>query len=489
MYHKSAYTNPSEICIEVEMNHDNQKTISSVRILADAFLIVIAYILAYSLRFGVLQELDFFALGKNEHFYSMGTYAKYLLAVVPGYLYIYTKCGLYELKRRKRIEVWDLVKANILGLLYFAFVLFYVKELDISRHFFSLFFVLNITLGLAFRHLFHYVLQSLRSRGINLKHVVMIGYSGAARGYIDRIKANPQWGYYIHGIIDDEKEKGFVYNGIPILGSIGELEEILRQNRFEEIIISLRINDYYKLRRVVAICEKSGTHTKFIPDYNHIIPTIPVIEDFFGLPMINIRNVPLSTLGNRAVKRLMDLAGGVLALIVFAIPMLAVAVAIKLTTKGRVIYCQERVGLHNKPFKMYKFCSMEEAKAGEDENEWSNQNNQRVTKIGKFIRHTSLDELPQIFNVLKGDMSLIGPRPERPFFVEKFREEIPRYMIKHQVRPGITGWAQVHGLRGDTSVSKRIEYDLYYIENWSVILDIKILWMTIFTGFVNKNAY
>lgn len=471
------------------MRHDNQKAISTVRIIADAFLIAIAYVLSYGLRFGVLSKVGIFALGKNEQFYSLGMYLRYLVAVIPGYLYIFSKCGLYDLKRRKRLEIWNLVKANIMGLLFFAFVLFYMKELDISRYFFSLFFITNIILGLSFRHLFNYILQTLRSKGINLKHVVMIGYSAAARGYIDRIKANPQWGFFIHGIIDDEKEKGFVYNGISVLGNISELEEILAQNSFEEIIISLRINDYYKLRRVVAICEKSGTHTKFIPDYNHIIPTIPVMEDFFGLPVINIRNVPLATLGNRIVKRMMDFVGALMALVVFAIPMIVIAAIIKITTRGKVIYCQERVGLHNKPFKMYKFCSMVEAKAGEDKNEWSSQDNQRVTKIGKFIRHTSLDELPQIFNVIKGDMSLVGPRPERPFFVEKFREEIPRYMIKHQVRPGITGWAQVHGLRGDTSVSKRIEYDLYYIENWTVVLDIKILFMTIFTGFVNKNAY
>ncbi len=468
---------------------DNQKKLATIRVIADLFLIVISYIISYSLRFGVLADKGIFALGPNEAYYTLGDYAKYLIPVVPGYLFIYSKCGMYDVKRRKRLEVWALTKANIIGLLYFTFVLFFVKEMDISRWFFTFFFLTNVALGLCFQHVLNYVLQTLRSKGINLKHVVIIGYSAAARGYIDRIKANPQWGFYIHGIVDDEKEPGFAYNGIPVIGRIDELESILNRNSFEEHIIALSINDYYKLRRVVGICEKSGGHTKFVPDYNHIVPTVPVIEDFFGLPVINIRNVPLAFFGNRMLKRLVDIFGSLFAILVFGIPMIGIAIAIKVTTKGKVIYKQERVGLHNKPFSMYKFCSMSEAKEGEDQNEWSNKDNQRVTNIGHFIRRTSLDELPQFFNVLKGDMSLVGPRPERPFFVEKFKEEIPRYMIKHQVRPGITGWAQVHGLRGDTSVSKRIEYDLYYIENWTMVLDIKILFMTLFTGFMNKNAY
>ncbi len=471
------------------MISDNQKKLATIRVFADLFLIVVSYVISYSLRFGVLADKGIFALTANESFYSLGDYAKYLIPIVPGYIFIYSKCGLYALKRRKTVEVWGLTKANIIGLLYFTFVLFFVKEMDISRWFFTFFFLTNVALGLSFRHVLNYVLQSLRSKGINLKHVIIIGYSAAARGYIDRIKSNPQWGYYIHGIVDDEKDKNFEYNGIPVIGRVDELEDILSRNSFDEYVIALSINDYYKLRRVVGICEKSGAHTKFVPDYNHIVPTVPVIEDFFGLPVINIRNVPLATFGNRMLKRIVDVFGSIFALILFSIPMLVIAISIKITTRGKVFYKQERVGLHNKPFYMYKFRSMVEAKEGEDQNEWSNSNNQRVTKIGRFIRRTSLDELPQFWNVLKGDMSLVGPRPERPFFVEKFKEEIPRYMIKHQVRPGITGWAQVHGLRGDTSVSKRIDYDLYYIENWTMILDVKILFMTIFTGFVNKNAY
>ena len=169
--------------------------------------------------------------------------------------------------------------------------------------------------------------------------------------------------------------------------------------------------------------------------------------------------------------------------------MLIVALLIKLTSPGPIIFCQERVGLHNRPFKMYKFRSMAVQSAAKEKSQWTTPGDPRVTPIGRFIRKTSIDELPQLFNVLKGDMSLVGPRPERPFFVEKFKEEIPRYMIKHQVRPGMTGWAQVNGYRGDTSITKRIEHDLYYIENWTLGFDFKIMFLTVFKGFINKNAY
>ena len=206
-----------------------------------------------------------------------------------------------------------------------------------------------------------------------------------------------------------------------------------------------------------------------------------------GLPVINIRHVPLNGGFNKFIKRFTDIVGSFLLIILFSPIMLAVALAVKVSSKGPVIYKQERVGLHNRNFVMYKFRSMKINRC--DELHFTTQNDDRTTRIGKFIRKCSLDELPQLFNVLKGDMSLVGPRPERPEFVEQFKEQIPRYMIKHQVRPGMTGWAQINGYRGNTSIQKRIEYDLYYIENWTLWFDIAILFQTIFKGFVNKNAF
>ena len=197
----------------------------------------------------------------------------------------------------------------------------------------------------------------------------------------------------------------------------------------------------------------------------------------------------MTNTANMLMKRIVDVFGAIVAIILFSPLMLIATIGIKLTSRGPLIYKQERVGLHNRPFQMYKFRTMEVQKEEEEKKGWTTKNDPRVTPIGRILRKTSIDEMPQFFNVLKGDMSLIGPRPERPLWVEKFKEEIPRYMIKHQVRPGLTGWAQVNGYRGDTSIRKRIEYDLYYIENWTMGFDMKILFLTFFKGFVNKNAY
>ncbi len=318
---------------------------------------------------------------------------------------------------------------------------------------------------------------------------MLVGYSRAAEGFIDRVKQNPEWGYWIHGILDDNLVLDTDYKGVKVTGAVLDLEDIINENDYDEIVITLSLDEYEKFEDIVNICEKSGVHTKFVPDYNNMVSTVPYIEDLYGLPVINIRNVPLTNTSNLFIKRAMDIIIGSISLIISLIPMLIIGIIIKCTSKGPALFSQIRVGKHGKEFKMFKFRSMYLEDPEKEKEEWTTRGDKRVTPIGRFIRKTSLDELPQLFNVLGGSMSLVGPRPERPQFVEKFKEEVPRYMIKHQVRPGMTGWAQINGLRGDTSIRKRIEYDLYYIENWSVGLDIKILFLTIFKGFINKNAY
>jgi len=352
-----------------------------------------------------------------------------------------------------------------------------------------LFILLNTAVCFLFRYILDRILRALRRRGKNIKHVLIVGYSYAAEGYIDRIRANPQWGYYVYGILDDYMEIGTMYKKIPVVGTISELEPLLADHRFDEIAIAISMNHYDMLPAIVSLCEKSGIHTKFIPDYRNIVPTNPVIEDLAGLPAINIRNVPLTNLWNRIVKRSVDIIGSVLAIALFSPVMLITAILIKLSSPGPVLFKQTRVGLNNKEFTMYKFRSMVVQSESKEKKAWTTAGDARVTKVGRFIRKTSIDELPQLFNVFIGNMSLVGPRPERPFFVAKFKEEIPRYMIKHQVRPGMTGWAQINGYRGDTSIRKRIEHDLYYIENWKLGLDIRILILTVFKGFISPNAY
>ncbi len=333
------------------------------------------------------------------------------------------------------------------------------------------------------------LLLYFRKKGYNLKYMLLVGYSRAAEEYITRINANPQWGYVVRGILDDRIPSGTIYKGVKVVGRVENIRYILPENKLDEIAITLSLKDYDHLEYIVDLCEKSGVHTKFIPDYNSLVPSHPYTEDLMGLPVINIRYVPLTNTLNWVAKRAVDIIGSSLGILISSPIMIITALAIRFTSRGPVIFKQERVGLHNKVFHMYKFRTMELQKASVEEKAWTVKDDPRVTRIGKFLRRTSLDELPQLFNILLGEMSLVGPRPERPQFVEKFKEEIPRYMIKHQVRPGLTGWAQVNGYRGDTSIRKRIEYDLFYIENWTMSMDIKIMLLTLFKGFVNKNAY
>ena len=417
----------------------------------DAFVIIIAYFIAWMIKFlfldGSVGALPF------------RIYAVAILPIVPVYLLLYYLFSLYTPKRvqGRRLEMWNIIKANTVGIALILGVLYLIKMMHFSRELLAIFYFVNVLLETGLRNLIRYFLRSMRKKGYNLKHILLVGYSHAAEEYIDRIIANPQWGYKIRGILDDHVEAGTEYKGVKVLGRIANLMVILPQNRLDEIAITLGLNEYYRLEEIVALCEKSGVHTKFIPDYNRVIPTKPYTEDILGLPVINIRHVPLTNTYYAFLKRLMDIVGSVCAIVIFSPVMLFSVIMIKLTSPGPLIFKQERVGLHNRPFMMYKFRSMEVQAPEKEKTRWTVKDDPRVTGFGKFMRKTSIDELPQLFNVLKGEMSLVGPRPERPFFVEKFKEEIPRYMIKHQVRPGITGWAQVNGYRGNTSIRKRIE--------------------------------
>jgi len=463
---------------------DNEKYFNRFHVVIDAFVIAASYLLAWYLRF---QSGLFYW----EWSLSLQVYAYALTYIIPAYLILYSFFGLYSVNddRNRHSSFANVFKANIVGLLIVILFLYLLKQEHFSRTMLFIFFCINVFAENIVRYAIRQTLRTSRRNGRNLKYILLVGYSRAAEEYIDRIRANPQWGYVIRGILDDNKERGMEYRGIKVIGEIDNLFIILPQNRLDEIAITLGLSEYGKLEHIVGLCEKSGVHTMFIPDYTSIIPTKPYTEDLLGLPVINIRHVPLNNPFNSFAKRVVDIIGALIAIIIFSPVMLVTAVIIKATSPGPLIFKQERVGLHNKSFQMYKFRSMIVQDDRIEKKGWTVKDDPRVTKIGRFIRKTSIDEMPQFFNVMKGNMSLVGPRPERPQFVEKFKEEVPRYMIKHQVRPGVTGWAQVNGYRGDTSIRKRIDYDLYYIENWTMGFDFKILFLTFFKGFVNKNAY
>ena len=469
------------------MIKDNQKYFNRLHLLVDAAVSAISYSLAWLIKFATpLSDTE-----PGVTALSVETYFSALYFIVPGYVVLYYVFNMYTPKRatRRKYEILGIIKANTAGTMLFMVVLYAFKIEHFSRLLVGLFYIINIVLTTFSKTMIRNVLQYFRKKGYNLKYVLLVGYSRAAEEYITRIKANPQWGYVVRGILDDRVPSGTLYKGIKVLGKIENLLYILPENKLDEIAVTLALEDYNRLERIVDLCEKSGVHTKFIPDYNSVVPSRPYTEDLMGLPVINIRYVPLTNTLNWIAKRAIDVVGSLAGLIIASPVMLVAAILVKASSPGPVIFKQERVGLHNKPFYMYKFRTMEMQKPSQEKKAWTVKDDPRVTKVGKILRKTSLDELPQLFNILAGEMSLVGPRPERPLFVEKFKEEVPRYMIKHQVRPGMTGWAQINGYRGDTSIRKRIEYDIFYIENWTMSLDFKIMFLTIFKGFINKNAY
>lgn len=476
------------------MIKQNQTYLNRLHVLIDALCIYLSGFVTYQIRFKLeIFGFEFYRdlFRYNRYYLEFMDYQRPLIGALVTLLLLYAFFGLYTPKRYQRgsRELLNLFKANILGLGISAFIITIFQIQNFPRSLYLMFYGFNFIFGVISRYIIRRILRINRQKGRNIKHTIFVGFSTSAAAYIDRIKANPHWGLQIHGIFDDTVSDNFEYRGIEKIGSLCDLANYLDNTSLDEVAITLNLNEYEKLENIVSVCEKSGVHTKFVPDYYNFISTNPFTEDLDGLPVINIRNVPLTNTMNRLIKRIIDIIGSIFALVVFSPIMLIVALLVKKSSPGPIFFAQERIGLGNKPFKMYKFRSMGVQDPKKEQKQWTTKNDARVTPIGKIIRKTSLDELPQFWNVLRGDMSLIGPRPERPLFVEKFKEEIPRYMIKHQVRPGITGWAQVNGFRGDTSIRGRIEHDLYYIENWSLGLDIKILFLTVFKGFINKNAY
>ncbi|MDE6944263.1 MAG: undecaprenyl-phosphate glucose phosphotransferase [Lachnospiraceae bacterium] len=469
------------------MIKDNQKYFNRLHVVFDAVVVTASYMLAWYLKFASpISNSD-----PNVGALSMGTYFEMLLLIVPGCLILYYIFNLYTPKRATvhKYEILNVFQANTVGLVILMAGWYMVSQIHFSRLMMGYFYILNIILTTLGRSLIRILLQYFREKGYNLKYILLVGYSRAAEEYINRINTNPQWGYVVRGILDDSVPSGTLYKGVKVLGRIENLLYILPQNKLDEIAITLSLKDYDHLEHIVDMCEKSGVHTKFIPDYNSLFPSRPYTEDLMGLPVINIRYVPLTNTLNWIAKRVVDVITALVGLVISSPVMLGAAIAVGCTSRGPIIFKQERIGLHNKPFKMYKFRTMEVQKPSREAQGWTTKDDPRVTKVGRFLRRTSIDELPQLFNILRGDMSVVGPRPERPQFVEKFKEEIPRYMVKHQVRPGLTGWAQINGYRGDTSIKRRIEYDIFYIENWTMSFDIKIMFLTIFKGFINKNAY
>jgi Undecaprenyl-phosphate glucose phosphotransferase len=317
--------------------------------------------------------------------------------------------------------------------------------------------------------------------------VLIAGVGDLGRLVADRILQHRELGYKVVGFIDDRAGGDHIgYRGLPLLGTLADVAEICEREKIDHLYVALPLDEHAKLLELMEVTTRHFIDVKVVPDLLQFIALRARLEDLDGLPIINVNDVPLQGF-NAVLKRAIDVALSAAALVVLAVPLAIIAALIKLTSPGPVFYRLERLGLDGKPITLYKFRSMFVGAEDTTGPVWARDDDPRATSVGRWLRKLDLDELPQFWNVLKGDMSIVGPRPERPFFVEQFKHRIPQYMLRHKVKAGITGWAQVNGWRGNTSLEKRIEYDLYYIENWSVTLDIKIMWLTVVRGLFQRG--
>ena len=411
--------------------------------------------------------------------------------------------GLYRLRRgRSRVDDFFAVfVGSILAVVFGIVATLYVQtyfatsaakargEFEVSQAVWALFLVLNVALTYASRELVREAFERRWRAGIGLKRILIAGSGELGRLVADKIIEHRELGYQIIGFVDDRPSGDHLgYRGLPLLGTIDEAADIAAREAVDHLYVALPPEQHVQMLQLIESTSRECVDVKVVPDLLQVIALRARLEDLDGLPVININDVPLQGV-NAAIKRVLDIAISGVSLVVLTLPLSFIAALIKLSSRGDVFYRQERMGLDGKPFMIYKFRSMYDDAEAETGPVFASEQDPRRTPLGKLLRRSNVDELPQLWNVLRGDMSIVGPRPERPLFVAQFKDKIPQYMLRHKVKAGITGWAQVNGWRGNTSIEKRIEYDLYYIENWSVRLDLKIMWLTLIRGFFHKHAY
>ena len=455
------------------MIRENQRLLNQFNVLTDAVAVFLAMLVSYWLRFELFHGVK--GMPFNDYVW-LGVVAAALT------LLVFAVAGLYESFRAVRfhVEAGRVAVLELLVALIVMAAMFVLRLGETSRWSVAFFYAVATLLLVGKRGALRMILRRYRAMGYNQKRVLLVGHGESAETYLERVTSDKRLGYQVVGYVADQSG----WDALPYCGTYAQLEEVFQREQPDEVVVALPTEEGQWIGKIINACEKDGTKLSVVPSYVKYMPSNPQFDSVDGLPLINLRRIPLDNLGNAFFKRAVDVVCSLLLIVLTSPLMLIAAIGVKLSSPGPIIFKQERVGKDKKPFYMYKFRSM---KVNSSQNTgWSKNVDDRKTWFGSLIRKCSVDELPQFFNVLKGDKSLIGPRPELPFFVEQFKEEIPRYMVKHQVRPGITGWAQVNGFRGDTSITKRIEFDLYYIENWSPAFDLRILLMTAFCMF-NKE--
>ncbi|MBU0704235.1 MAG: undecaprenyl-phosphate glucose phosphotransferase [Chloroflexi bacterium] len=420
-------------------------------------------------------------------------YASIVLAHILSILVVFAFSRLYRLARMpSRIdEFYSIFASTTVGTLMGVAVSSLIfknspLELDYSRGMIFYGWGFSIVLITAGRLAHSQVRARLRRLGWGRERVLIVGTGDVGRMIFQKIQSNPGLGYQVVGFVSTNGQHGAPL-GAFILGQAGDLSPLINEHQVDEVIIALPEATHQEILMLISECERGKVTIRVFPDVFQIMASQVSISDLGGLPLLTVRDIALRG-WRRVAKRLVDVAGAACGLILISPPMMLMAFLIKLDSRGPVFYAQERMGLDARSFKMLKFRSMQQD--AEDHGPgWTVDGDQRVTRLGRFIRRVNMDELPQLINVLIGEMSLVGPRPERPVYVNQFRRSIPRYMDRHWEKAGMTGWAQVNGLRGDTSIAERTKYDLWYIENWSLLLDLKILIRTFFNLLKSPNAY
>jgi Undecaprenyl-phosphate glucose phosphotransferase len=450
----------------------------------DACVIGVAWLAAYWIRF----YIPIVSITKGLPRFNK--YAALSPLIIALWMTVFSSMKVYQSRRmlRRTHEVQAILQAHGVAMLLFIAITYMFSEYKYSRAVMLYFGLMGGSALIFFRLALRNGLREIRRRGFNLRHVIGVGEGPAIEILFQRIDKFPELGLRISGVVTHESSKAKSVYGKPILGHFDQIKEIVQKYRPDQVLLALPRHQYGDLDRVLGKLKDETLEVQLIPDIHEYVTLGCEMEDFDGLPIVNINDSPLDGWGAVA-KRVTDVFASGIALIILSPLLLLVALAVWISSPGNILYGQERMGLDGRTFKMWKFRSMKPDAESQTGAIWAKPNDDRRTLIGSFLRATSLDEFPQLWNVLVGDMSLVGPRPERPVFVKQFRNEIPHYMLRHKVKAGMTGWAQVNGWRGNTSLDRRIECDLFYIRNWSYLLDIKIIFMTIWKGFVNKNAY
>jgi Undecaprenyl-phosphate glucose phosphotransferase len=460
----------------------HSRVFEHLTLVTDVILIALCWLAAYGLRF--------YVVGPPLVTPDIPPFREYALQLIPIVVVWAVAFRWFDLYRPRRlgsyVSEWaDVAKASTLGVLMLIAVMqFAFRDIEYSRVVIVYFWALSIVAVSLWRATFREGLRFARRHGVNLRRAVVVGGGGAAGELLTALRRRPDVGVQVLGLVGDKHEDA----GGVWLGRFEDLRAILDREQVDLILIALSHGDYGRLAALLTDIGDDPVAIHLVPDVYGLVSMRGGIEEFEGVPIIHLRESPLYG-WNRVLKRGMDLVVGGLALVVLAPVLLVVAIAVRLTSPGPVLLRQERMGLDGRAFSMLKFRTMRADAEVESGPVWAAPDDDRRTRLGIVLRRFSLDELPQLLNVLGGDMSLVGPRPERPVFVETFRHRIPGYMLRHKVKAGMTGWAQINGWRGNTSLEKRIEYDLFYIERWSLAFDLVILMKTLWRGFLSKNAY